>query len=129
MKNIATLIIISALFLAGCGSNSQADTTEVETLVFTDTKVASIIEQHPDIYLPTDTTWERTLYSGPIEQHELIVLLSAEDVKSEMDENGWTLAEEKANTLRFTKDDLMTTYSFQDDDLTLFIEPADLFDN
>ncbi|MBU1019467.1 MAG: hypothetical protein ABII07_02835 [Patescibacteria group bacterium] len=101
-------------------------------------EISSIMKNHPDIYIPADTAWNRTLYSGEIEQHELSAPCSAaeffQNTKTAMEEYEWTLKEENLHVLRFTKSSILVSYSIKNNlvnypqtELVLFIEPENLY--
>lgn len=135
IKKLLTFLTVLALLIAtGCSAETIIPKETPE-----DPEIATIMEAHPDVYLPLDTNWGRTLYSGQVEQHELTIpegkTLFLANTKAFMEENEWTLIEEGENVLRFTKGDFRATYSLKassdelETDLTLFIEPLSLFED
>lgn len=129
-------LITTCLILILCSCTTPEVDNTPDTSIY-DQEVAAILEVHPDIFLPETTTWDRTLYSGPVEQHELSVPLDLDDffeeTQSSMEENGWAFLEESTNSIRFTKDDLKVSYNIVECtdvcDFILFVEPKDLFDS
>lgn len=131
-KSLITLSLIAILASFGCGPTPELEEDRPEN-------IANILEAHPDVHIPSDTTWERTLYSGSVEQHELSTPLSLEEffetLKSKMNENEWELYEESDNSIRFKKNDLMASYNIKSQassesstSYTLFIEPIEFFE-
>ncbi|MFA6528356.1 MAG: hypothetical protein WCT46_02340 [Candidatus Gracilibacteria bacterium] len=133
IKKLLTIIlaILTLSALAGC----QSEVIE-KTATYQDEQIASISALHPDIYMPTDTTWTRSIYSGEVEQYELASTkdpaVFGEEAKSFMTNSGWELYEEKNDNnllLRFKKGDWLVAYSLQvNGSLTLFVEPKSLYE-
>ncbi len=123
MKRTISILLLSIILIGCTGNLPPAPLPE-------DRDAAEVVENHPDLYLPADVDWTRTLYSGPIEQHQF-TYTSEEDLITNtlayMTEYGWELTEQDFNVMRFTKEETMTTYTYNENRLTIFIEPANLF--
>ena len=132
-KLIATVSTLAFLTLAttGCFSNEADGAIE-----YTDENIASIAELHPDIYISSDISWERSSFSGPVEQYDLWLNTTdqatfAENAKTFMAENGWAITEDSTSpiVLRFTKGEWLITYAIQASGKTaLFVEPISLYE-
>lgn len=108
---------------------------EEEKITYTSENITAIAELHPDIYLSTDIAWERSSFSGLVEQYDLLLNsdkeIFAQNTKTFMAENGWTITEDSTSpiVLRFTKNDWLITYIIQDPNkMTLFVEPTSLYE-
>lgn len=125
-KSLAALALILTLAAFGCSTTTPEE--EVPE------NIENILAAHPNVYIPANTEWERTLYSGPVEQHELLTLLPQDefmdDVRVAMID--WELVSDVKNGLQFTNEELRVSYNISPSEesvtnYTLFIEPVDLF--
>lgn len=100
MKKLSFIVLVFAslsLFLTACGQSKSEFAYE------------GPIEGWPNIALPDQTTWEKTVISGPVENHSYSIDDMTRDeffgfLETAMPANGWTIDVKKTTYFNFTNE-------------------------